>query len=84
MRSNTGERWIQDRVDRYGPVSKLSLFGTPTVLVTGPVANKFILSNISLSVIFSLYSNNRVVMLNMAELYSETVLKSCNLKCSQS
>ncbi|GJN11600.1 hypothetical protein PR202_ga29801 [Eleusine coracana subsp. coracana] len=42
MRSNTAERWIQDRVDRYGPVSKLSLFGAPTVLVTGPAANKFV------------------------------------------
>ncbi|GJN32492.1 hypothetical protein PR202_gb21006 [Eleusine coracana subsp. coracana] len=42
MRGNTAERWIQDRVDRYGPVSKLSLFGTPTVLVTGPAANKFV------------------------------------------
>ncbi|GJN32489.1 hypothetical protein PR202_gb21003 [Eleusine coracana subsp. coracana] len=42
MRSNTAERWIQDRVDRYGPVSKLSLLGTPTVLVTGPAANKFV------------------------------------------
>ncbi|KAL6840611.1 hypothetical protein ACP4OV_029475 [Aristida adscensionis] len=42
MRGNTAERWIQDRVDRYGPVSKLSLFGTPTVLLTGPAANKFV------------------------------------------
>ena len=42
MRANTAERWIQDRVDRYGPVSKLSLFGAPTVLLTGPAANKFV------------------------------------------
>ncbi|CAL5062491.1 unnamed protein product [Urochloa decumbens] len=42
MRSNTGHQWIQDRVDRYGPVSKLSLFGTPTVLLTGPAANRFV------------------------------------------
>lgn len=42
MRANTAERWIQDRIDRYGPVSKLSLFGAPTVLLTGPAANKFI------------------------------------------
>ncbi|TVU38840.1 hypothetical protein EJB05_12232, partial [Eragrostis curvula] len=42
MRGNTAEQWIRDRVDRYGPVSKLSLFGTPTVLVTGPAANKFV------------------------------------------
>ncbi|XP_039852124.1 taxadiene 5-alpha hydroxylase-like [Panicum virgatum] len=42
LRANTAERWIQDRVDRYGPVSKLSLFGAPTVLLTGPAANKFV------------------------------------------
>lgn len=42
MRGNTGERWIRDRIDRYGPVSKLSLFGTPTVLLAGPAANKFV------------------------------------------
>ncbi|CAO1941831.1 unnamed protein product [Urochloa humidicola] len=42
MRANTAERWIQARVDRYGPVSKLSLFGAPTVLLTGPAANKFV------------------------------------------
>jgi cytochrome P450 len=42
MRTNTDERWIQGRVDRYGPVSKLSLFGAPTVLLTGPAANKFV------------------------------------------
>ncbi|RLN35814.1 hypothetical protein C2845_PM03G08590 [Panicum miliaceum] len=45
MHANTAERWIQDRVDRYGPVSKLSLFGAPTVLLTGPAANKFVFFN---------------------------------------
>ncbi|XP_052161947.1 cytochrome P450 716B1-like [Oryza glaberrima] len=40
MRRNTAERWLQDRIDRYGPVSKLSLFGAPTVLLAGPAANK--------------------------------------------
>uniref|UniRef100_A0ACD5UYX0 Uncharacterized protein n=1 Tax=Avena sativa TaxID=4498 RepID=A0ACD5UYX0_AVESA len=41
MRSSTGDQWVRDRIDRYGPVSKLSLFGTPTVLVAGSAANKF-------------------------------------------
>jgi cytochrome P450 len=41
LRSNTNDQWIQERIDRYGPVSKLSLFGTPTVLIAGPAANKF-------------------------------------------
>ncbi|KAM0849523.1 hypothetical protein ACQ4PT_053682 [Festuca glaucescens] len=43
--TNNSDRWIQDRIDRYGPVSKLSLFGTPTVLLAGPAANKFMLFN---------------------------------------
>ncbi|XP_047090415.1 cytochrome P450 716B1-like [Lolium rigidum] len=42
MLSNTNDQWIRDRIDRYGPVSKLSLFGTPTVLIAGPAANKFV------------------------------------------
>nr|CAB3454461.1 unnamed protein product [Digitaria exilis] len=42
MRANTADRWIQARVSRYGPVSKLSLFGAPTVLLTGPAANRFV------------------------------------------
>jgi cytochrome P450 len=45
LHSNTSEKWIQDRVDRYGPVSKMSLFGVPTVLLTGPAANKFVFFN---------------------------------------
>uniref|UniRef100_A0A0D3GR56 Cytochrome P450 n=1 Tax=Oryza barthii TaxID=65489 RepID=A0A0D3GR56_9ORYZ len=42
MRRSTADRWLQDRIDRYGPVSKLSLFGAPTVLVAGPAANKVV------------------------------------------
>ncbi|KAM0915378.1 hypothetical protein ACQ4PT_010874 [Festuca glaucescens] len=41
-RANSGNRWIQDRVDRYGPVWKASVLCTPTVFLTGPAANKFI------------------------------------------
>ena len=49
MRSNTGERWLRDRVNRYGPVSKLSLFGAPTVFVTGPAANKLVFASDALA-----------------------------------
>ncbi|RLN34480.1 hypothetical protein C2845_PM03G08620 [Panicum miliaceum] len=49
MRSNTGERWLRDWVDRYGPVSKLSLFGAPTVFVTGPAANKLVFGSDTLA-----------------------------------
>uniref|UniRef100_A0ACD5V0Y1 Uncharacterized protein n=1 Tax=Avena sativa TaxID=4498 RepID=A0ACD5V0Y1_AVESA len=49
MRGDGGGRWIRERIDRYGPVSKLSLFGTPTVLMAGPAANKFMFFNSALS-----------------------------------
>ncbi|XP_020162581.1 cytochrome P450 716B1-like [Aegilops tauschii subsp. strangulata] len=49
MRGDGGSRWIQDRIDRYGPVSKLSLFGTPTVLLASPAANKFMFFSSALS-----------------------------------
>ncbi|CAM0948493.1 unnamed protein product [Alopecurus aequalis] len=49
-RANNMERWILDRIHRYGPVSKLSIFFTPTVLVAGPAANKFMLFSSELRV----------------------------------
>jgi cytochrome P450 len=49
MRGDGSSRWIRDRIDRYGPVSKLSLFGTPTVLLAGPAANKFTFFSSALS-----------------------------------
>ena len=42
MRTNTGEIWLQERVRKYGPISKLTLFGKPTVFIHGQAANKFI------------------------------------------
>ncbi|XP_068638828.1 cytochrome P450 716B1-like [Aristolochia californica] len=45
MRANTAEKWLQDRVKMYGPVSKLSLFGSPTVFLVGPAANKFLFTS---------------------------------------
>lgn len=45
MRANTAEKWVEERISKYGPVSKLSLFGKPTVLIHGQAANKFIFFN---------------------------------------
>ncbi|CAK9152090.1 unnamed protein product [Ilex paraguariensis] len=42
MRANKGEQWIQERIKKYGPISKLNVFVTPTVLLHGQAANKFI------------------------------------------
>ncbi|KAM0879702.1 hypothetical protein ACQ4PT_034059 [Festuca glaucescens] len=41
MHVNSVDQWLWDRIDRYGLVSKLSLFGKPTVLLVGRAANKF-------------------------------------------
>lgn len=42
MKSNKGEDWFRERVRKYGPISKLHLFGTPSVFLNGQAANKFI------------------------------------------
>lgn len=42
MRANKGEEWLQERARKYGPISKLNIFGTPTVFLHGQAANKFI------------------------------------------
>ncbi|KAI3466578.1 hypothetical protein Pfo_023241 [Paulownia fortunei] len=42
LRANRGEEWLQERIQKYGPISKLNLFGTRTVFLHGAAANKFI------------------------------------------
>ncbi|KAL3851222.1 hypothetical protein ACJIZ3_013104 [Penstemon smallii] len=45
MRANTAEKWITEGAKRYGPASKLSLFGKPTVFIYGIAANKFVFTS---------------------------------------
>lgn len=45
MRANTAEKWLEERVQKYGPISKLSLFGKPTVFIYGQAANKFVFNS---------------------------------------
>ncbi|KAG2557323.1 hypothetical protein PVAP13_8NG220900 [Panicum virgatum] len=49
LRSNTDDQWFRARVKKYGPVSKMSVLGSPTVLLAGPAANHFIFTNESLA-----------------------------------
>ncbi|KAL8466877.1 hypothetical protein ACS0TY_035809 [Phlomoides rotata] len=42
MRNDRGEAWLQQRSQKYGPISKFHLFGTPTVFLHGQATNKFI------------------------------------------
>ncbi|XP_031478977.1 taxane 13-alpha-hydroxylase-like [Nymphaea colorata] len=44
MKKNMAEDWVQRKINKYGPIFKLNLFGTPTVFLCGPAANKFIFS----------------------------------------
>ncbi|KAF9587811.1 hypothetical protein IFM89_005686 [Coptis chinensis] len=44
-KANRFEKWIEDRANKYGPVSKLTLFGTPTVFIHGQAANKFVFNS---------------------------------------
>ncbi|XP_050367643.1 beta-amyrin 28-monooxygenase-like [Argentina anserina] len=45
MRANTAEEWVKQRIRKYGPVSKLSLFGKPTVFIHGQAANKLVFTS---------------------------------------
>ncbi|CAM0151855.1 unnamed protein product [Urochloa decumbens] len=49
LRSNTDDQWFRARIKNYGPVSKMSVLGSPTVLLAGPAANHFIFTNESLA-----------------------------------
>nr|ALM25790.1 cytochrome P450 728D17-like protein [Salvia pomifera] len=42
MRADRTEEWLQERARKYGPISKLSIFGTRTVFLTGQAHNKWI------------------------------------------
>ncbi|KAI4388356.1 hypothetical protein MLD38_000690 [Melastoma candidum] len=42
LKANKVEEWVRERARRYGPVSKMSLFGKPMVFIHGPAANKFV------------------------------------------
>ncbi|KAL5548341.1 hypothetical protein UlMin_003572 [Ulmus minor] len=45
MRANTADKWLENRIRKYGPISKLSLFGKPAVFLQGRAANKFIFTS---------------------------------------
>lgn len=42
MRANRADEWIWERVNKYGPVWKMNIFGKPTVFIHGTAANKFV------------------------------------------
>uniref|UniRef100_A0A0E0I1G8 Cytochrome P450 n=1 Tax=Oryza nivara TaxID=4536 RepID=A0A0E0I1G8_ORYNI len=72
LRSNTDHQWYQGRIGKYGPVSKMWLFGSPAVLMAGPAANRFIFSNKDLLFTgtrsMNLLSGRNILMLSGEEL----------------
>ena len=42
LKADKVEVWFQERIAKYGPIWKVGLFGSPTIVVHGPSANKFI------------------------------------------
>ena len=45
MRADKSDEWFQERARKYGPVSKMNIFGKRTVFLTGQAYNKFIFSS---------------------------------------
>ncbi|CAI9091950.1 OLC1v1027074C1 [Oldenlandia corymbosa var. corymbosa] len=43
LKQDRVHEWVQDRVNRFGPVFKTSLMGVKTVVITGQAGNRFIL-----------------------------------------
>ncbi|KAH9651623.1 Taxane 13-alpha-hydroxylase [Citrus sinensis] len=50
IRSNTAEQWLELRARKYDPISKLNLFGKPTIFIHGQAANKLVFSSDSNSI----------------------------------
>ncbi|KAJ7960752.1 Cytochrome P450 [Quillaja saponaria] len=71
MRANTAEKWLQERIRKYGPVSKLSLFGKPTVFIYGQTANKFLLSSNNSTLVNQQAESSRMILgeRNLLELH---------------
>ncbi|KAG6423522.1 hypothetical protein SASPL_113921 [Salvia splendens] len=44
MRDDKAEVWLQERARKYGPISKMNIFGRKTVFLTGQAYNKFMFS----------------------------------------
>lgn len=73
MRANTAESWLQRRIRKYGPVSKLSLFGQPAVFIYGQAANKIVFASDGGTISNQQARSNQMVMgdRNLLELSGE-------------
>lgn len=73
MRANNAEEWLQKRMQKYGPVPKLSLFGKPTVFISGQAANKLLFASDSSSLAYIQTQSIRMTLgeRNLLELRGE-------------
>ena len=73
MRANTAEKWLEERIKKYGPISKLSLFGQPAVFIYGQAANKLVFASDGSTISNQQAKSNQMIMgdRNLLELSGE-------------
>lgn len=62
MRTNTAEKWLHERIQKYGSISKLTLFGKPTVFIYGNEANKFVFTSDSSTISYSQTTSLKMIL----------------------
>ncbi|XP_030453516.1 cytochrome P450 716B1-like [Syzygium oleosum] len=62
LRTNTVDEWLHERVRKYGPISKLTLFGKPTVFIHGQAANKLVFCGDSSKIASKQTSSTRAIL----------------------
>ncbi|KAJ9672088.1 hypothetical protein PVL29_025653 [Vitis rotundifolia] len=73
MRANTAEKWLEERIKKYGPISKLSLFGQPAVFIYGQAANKLVFASDGSTISNQQAKSNQMILgdRNLLELSGE-------------
>ncbi|PSR96288.1 Cytochrome P450 716B1 like [Actinidia chinensis var. chinensis] len=73
LKANTADKWFEERAKKYGPISKLSLFGKPTVFIHGQAANKFVFTSDSSTISNQQVASVRAILgeRNITELSGE-------------
>ena len=73
MRANTAEKWLEERIKKYGPISKLSLFGQSAVFIYGQAANKLVFASDGSTISNQQAKSNQMIMgdRNLLELNGE-------------
>ena len=62
MRTNTAEKWLLERIQKYGSISMLTLFGKPTVFIYGKEANKSVFTSDSSTISYSQTKSLKMIL----------------------